>query len=131
MRFKIDCVSLIVGKKFTDFAFFRFVFEGNFQVQAPRGGLYSEGRFNGEFFALRVWGAYIWRGLFSQLYGILLGTRSLVGTPSGVSKFDFSDNFVSKNLAQIHNFTCWHSKETNLVDCSVLCVERNSERVLL
>ena len=120
-----------MGRKFTIFALFYFVFEGKFQVQAPRGGLYSEGRFNGEFFALRVWGAYIWRGLFSQLYGILLGTRSLVGTPSGVSKFDFSDNFVSKNLAQIHNFTCWNSKETNLVDCSVLCVERNSERVLL
>ena len=28
----------------------------------------------------------------------------LVGTPSGVSKFDFSDNFVSKNSAQIQNF---------------------------
>ena len=26
------------------------------------GGLYLEGRFNGRFFALRVWGAYIWRG---------------------------------------------------------------------
>ena len=30
-----------------------------------------EGRFNGGFFALRVWGAYIWRGLFSEFYGIL------------------------------------------------------------
>ena len=49
---------------------FYFVFEGNFQVQAPRGGLYLEGRFNGGFFALRVWGAYIWRGLFSEFYGI-------------------------------------------------------------
>ena len=46
-----------------------FVFEGNFQVQAPQG-LYSERRFNGGFFALRVWGAYIWRGLFSEFYGI-------------------------------------------------------------
>ena len=50
------------------FALFYFVFEGNFQVQAPppRG----EGRFNGGFFALRVWGAYIWRGLFSEFYCI-------------------------------------------------------------
>ena len=40
---------------------FYFVFEGNFQVQAP-GGLYSEGLFNGGFFALRVLGAYIWGG---------------------------------------------------------------------
>ena len=37
---------------------------------SPPGGLYSEGRFNGGFFALRFWGAYIWRGLFSEFYGI-------------------------------------------------------------
>ena len=54
----------------TVFALFYFVFEGTFQVQAPRG-LYSEGRFNGGFFALWVWGAYIWRGLFSEFYCIL------------------------------------------------------------
>ena len=40
-----------------------------FQVQTP-GGLYLEGRFNGGLFALPVWGAYIWRGLFSEFYGI-------------------------------------------------------------
>ena len=51
LRFKIDWASLIVGRKFTVFALFYFVFEGNFQVQAPPpplgvGGLYLEGRFN-------------------------------------------------------------------------------------
>ena len=30
---------------------------------------YLEGRFNGALFTLRVWGAYIWRGLFSEFYG--------------------------------------------------------------
>ena len=35
LRFKIDQASLIVGSKFTVFAWFYFVFEGNFQVQAP------------------------------------------------------------------------------------------------
>ena len=34
LRFKIDWASLIVGRKFTVFFF---LFEGNFQVQAPRG----------------------------------------------------------------------------------------------
>ena len=29
-------------------------------------GLYSDGRFNGGFFALRFWGAYIWRGLYVE-----------------------------------------------------------------
>ena len=72
MRFKIDWASLIVGSKFTVFALFYFVFEGNFPVQAP-GGLYLEGRFNGGFFALPVWGAYIWRGLYKErlIFGIL------------------------------------------------------------
>ena len=71
LRFKIDWASLIVGSKFTVFPLFYFVFEGNFPSTSPRGGLYLEGRFNGGFFALPVWGAYIWRGLFSEFYGIL------------------------------------------------------------
>ena len=73
LRFKIDWAGLIVGRKFIVFALFYFVFEGNFQVQAQLGGLYLEGRFNGGFFVLRVWGAifrgaYTWRGLFSEFY---------------------------------------------------------------
>ena len=48
---KIDWASLIVRGKFTVFASFYFVFEGNFQVQDPRG-------------------AYIWRGLYSEFYSI-------------------------------------------------------------
>ena len=44
---------------------------GNYQIQAPLGGgLYSEGRFNGGFFTIRVWGPYKWRGLFSEFYVI-------------------------------------------------------------
>ena len=54
MRFKIDWASLIVGRKFTVFAFIYFVPEDNFKVQAPVGGSYLEGRFNGGFFALQV-----------------------------------------------------------------------------
>ena len=48
------------------------------RVQAPRG-LYLEGRFIGGFFVLRVWGAYIWRGLFSGFYGILIKSVELEG----------------------------------------------------
>ena len=47
LRLKIDWATLIVGRKFTVFGLFYFVFEGNFQVQAPRG-------------------AYIWRGLYME-----------------------------------------------------------------
>ena len=46
--------------------FFYFVFEGKFQVQAPRGLIFGGAIQDGGFFALRFWGAYIWRGLFSE-----------------------------------------------------------------
>ena len=70
MPFKIDWASLIVERKFTIFALFYFVFEGNFQVQAPRGAYIWWGDLTESFFALRVWGAYTWRGLFSEFYGM-------------------------------------------------------------
>ena len=65
MRFKIDRASLKVGSKFKVFALFYFVFEGNFPSTSP-GGLYLEGRFNGGFFALLVWGADIWRCFYME-----------------------------------------------------------------
>ena len=37
MRFKTDWASLIIGSKFTVFALFYFVFEGNFPSTSPRG----------------------------------------------------------------------------------------------
>ena len=48
MHFKIDWASLLVGRKFTVFALFYFVFEGNFQVRRffcvmSLGSLYLEG----------------------------------------------------------------------------------------
>ena len=63
MRFKIDWASLIAGMKFTVFALFFFVFEGNFHVQAP-GGAYirrgdlTEGFLRYEFGGLIFGGAY-------------------------------------------------------------------------
>ena len=40
---------------------------------SPPRGLYLEGRFNGGFFALQFWGAYIWRSLYMEglIFGIL------------------------------------------------------------
>ena len=60
MRLKIDWPSLIVGSKFTVFALFFFVFEGNFPSTSP-------------------WGAYIWRGdltegfLHYRIGGLIFG----------------------------------------------------------
>ena len=42
LRVKIDWASLTVGSKVTVFALFYFVFEGNFQVQAPWGLILGE-----------------------------------------------------------------------------------------
>ena len=71
MRFKIDWASLIVESKFTLFALFCFVFEGNFPGTSPRGGgggLYLERRFNGWFFCVTgLEGLYL-EGL---IFGIL------------------------------------------------------------
>ena len=64
LRFKIVWATLMVGRRLNVFALFYFVVEGNFQVQAPGGGgLYSEGRFNEGFFALRVRGGLYLEGL--------------------------------------------------------------------
>ena len=67
MGFKIDWASLKVGRKFAVFALFYFVFEGNFPSTNPPGDL-TEG-----VFALPIWGAYIWRGLYIKglIFGIL------------------------------------------------------------
>ena len=68
--------QLVVGKKFTNFASFYFVFEGKFQVQAPQGayilrGDLTEGFLRYDFRGLIFGGAHTWRGLFSEFYGTL------------------------------------------------------------
>ena len=62
-------------KEIYRFSLLCFVFEGNFQVQAPggwrEGGLYLEGRFNGGFLRYEF-GGLLFGGaqLFSEFYGI-------------------------------------------------------------
>ena len=53
MRFKIDWASLILGSKFTVFALFFFVFEGNFPSTSPRGAYNWRGDLREGF--LRYW----------------------------------------------------------------------------
>ena len=77
LRLKIDWAIAYSWKEIYRFCFFYFIFEGNFQVQAPAGahtrrGDLTEGflgyRFGGG--GLIFGGAYTWRGLFSEVYGI-------------------------------------------------------------
>ena len=74
--------QLVVGRKFTIFALFYFVFEGKFQVQAPRGayirrGDLTEGFLRYEFGGLIFGAAHTWRGLFSEFYGICVENAAL------------------------------------------------------
>ena len=73
LRFKIDWASLIVGSKFTVFALFYFVFEGNFPSTSPRGAYIWRGDLTEGFFRYRFGGLIhrTERGLFSEFYGIL------------------------------------------------------------
>ena len=77
MRFKFDRASLIVGSKFTVFALFYLVFQFNIPSTSPRGayiwkGDLTEGFLRNRFGGLIFGGAYTWRGLFSEFYGIWL-----------------------------------------------------------
>ena len=58
MRFKIDWASLIVGSKFTVFALFYFVFEGNFPSTSPRGLIFGGAILRYRFGGLIFGGAY-------------------------------------------------------------------------
>ena len=69
LRLKIDWARLIVGRQFT---LVLLCIWGQFSNFKPPGGLYLQGRFNEGFFTLPVWGAYTWRGLFSEFYGIII-----------------------------------------------------------
>ena len=67
MRFKIDRASHIVGSKFTVFALFYFVFEGNFPSTSPRGAYNWRGDLTQRFCVTRLGGLYL-EGL---IFGIL------------------------------------------------------------
>ena len=77
--FKIDWASLIVGRKFTVFGLFYFVFEGNFQVQGPGGAYIWRAYLTEDFLRYEFGGDYIWRGKNRPseytLAGVLLITK--------------------------------------------------------
>ena len=79
MRFKTDWASLIAGSKITVFAFFYFVFEGNFPSISPRG-------------------TYIWRGDLTECLFYRLGGLYLEGLIFGILQ-----ELFFRTLA---NYTC-------------------------
>ena len=90
MHFKIDWASLIVGSKFTVFALFYFVFEGNFPSTSPRG-------------------AYIWRGDLTEGFFCVtgLGGLYLEGLIHGGAYFqNFSVTIQRVNIFRETNNYC-------------------------
>jgi len=101
LRFKLDRASLIVALFYVGFC-------GQFSKYKPLGGLYLEGRFNGGFFALPVWGAYTWRGLYME------------GLIFGILRYVILLCFLAKNLTVITNgqinWICLSCDKKNYVD---------------
>ena len=67
MRFKIDWASLIVRREFNFFALLYFVFEGNFQVQAPWGLIFGGEIYRRVFCVTSLGGLYM-DGLIFGIY---------------------------------------------------------------
>ena len=72
-RGKFEIGLVCCGKEIYHFCFLLLCIRGQISSASPPGGLYSEGRFNGGFLrggGLIFGGAYSWRGLFWEFYGI-------------------------------------------------------------
>ena len=131
--------QLVVGRKFTIFALFYFVFEGKFQVQVPRGAYIRRGDFNGGFFALRFWRAYIWRGLDMEglIFGILrylfftclLGPTSLYAQSINTAQDNQRNYCLEVNVLSFTDcffpFFLFSSKEL------LVFVQRHQSKILL
>ena len=92
LRFKIDWASLIVGSKFTVFALFYFVFEGNFPSTSPRGayiwrGDLTESFLHHQFGGLIFGGAYFWNFTVFYQTSHFMKQNSISLTKSVPTKF--------------------------------------------
>ena len=83
LSFKTDWASLIVGSKFTVFALFYFVFEGNFPSTSSRGASVWRGDLTDDFLCYRFGrlinrGAYFLNFTVSDLFQTISFRLSLV-----------------------------------------------------
>ena len=69
LRLQIDWTSLIVRSKFTVFALFFFVFEGNFPSTSPRGAYIWRGDLT-EGFLRHRFGGLIFGGAYTDMEGL-------------------------------------------------------------
>ena len=119
-----------MGRRFTIFALFYFVFEGKFQVQAPPPpagwGLYLEGRFNGGFWG----GLYLEGAIHGGAYFwnfVVIEKKNFVAThPLSGSKVISLGSSSPKDST-----VCWllpDRSDLDIVSC-VVSVQYNSDVV--
>ena len=72
MRFEIYWASLIVGRKFTVFALFDFVFEGNFPSTSPRRAYIWRSDLTDVFFCVTKFVGLIHGGAYFRNFTVLL-----------------------------------------------------------
>ena len=105
MCFKIDCASLIAASKFTVFALFYFVSEGNFPSISPWGAYIWRGDLAEGFLHYRFGGLIIiWRGLYMEglIFGILrYFFKEMYANQSGELYVDIGVKRVNGNLCQV------------------------------
>ena len=77
LRFKIDWASLIFGSKFTVFALFYFVFEGNFISTSPRGLIFGGG-IQRRVFLCYQFGGLIFGGAYFRNFTVLIDEDSFL-----------------------------------------------------
>ena len=113
LRFKIDSASLIVGRKFTVFALFYFVCEGNFQVQTPRGLIHGGAYFRN----IAVCNVEAIRAMFCKLHNVSWGFSA-----------DYEHSPVQK-IRQICRFRVQVYKVKLQNPCHLIITQSKSERV--
>ena len=71
------------------FCFVLLCIRGQIPSTSPRGACIRKGDLTEGFFALRFWGAHIWRGLFSEFYGIFIVRKNSKSQSSSYLYFNF------------------------------------------
>ena len=103
LRFTIDWANLIVASKFTVFALFYFVFEGNFSSTSPRGAYICRGDLTEGFLRYRF-GGLIFGGAYFRNFTVWLHGDLFSLTPCKGIRIPESGKFLVLESGNRENF---------------------------
>ena len=84
-----------MGRKFTSFALFHFVFEGKFQVQAPRGSYIRRGDLTEKVFCVTILGGFYLEGLICGILRYSISFQPMYGAWARIGGWNAEVNVVS------------------------------------